>query len=136
MRNYLILAAAVTAFPAQAASPAPLSGRWMNDSGTAVIEFAPCGRQLCGHIQRLIKAEPVGGLRDSKNPDKALRSRKLLGARVFWELASDGTTWRGQGYQPEDGRHFKAQLAVTGNQLKIKGCVALFCRTVLWKRTA
>ena len=134
MRPALIFFGVALALPVQAATPASIGGRWVNEYNVAVVEFTPCGTKMCGHIQRFLIAEPKGGVRDGKNPDKSKRTRKLLGARVFWDMSAHGSVWKGQGYMPEEGRTFKANLSVEGGKMKVKGCVAIFCRTVYWKQ--
>ncbi len=126
--------AALVVAPAWAADPPSIAGRWVNEDGRAVIEFAPCGASMCGHIQRFLIPEPQGGARDTKNPDRDKRGRKLLGSRVFWGLTAVKGVWEGQGYMPERGRNFKAHLSVEGSRMKLRGCVAVFCKTVFWKR--
>lgn len=118
--------AALVAAPAQANA---IEGNWKTDDGKSVIQFYPCGAQMCGKIARFLVPEPKGGALDDKNPDKALRSRKLLGLRIFWNLAPSGTRFKGKGYSPEDGRNFNAEVWREGNVLKVRGCVMLFCRT-------
>src|SRR3546814_4158406 len=58
----------------------------------------------------------------------------VVGLRIYWDLIADGAGWRGQGYSPEDGRYYRAHLRAKGNKLTMKGCVAVFCRTVTWTR--
>jgi uncharacterized protein (DUF2147 family) len=128
------VATAMVATSTTAATPGPISGRWQTDDGKAIMEIAPCGAAHCAKIARFLVAEPAGGARDGKNPDKALRGRRLIGINILTELKPDGASWMGKGYSPEEGRHFKAAVSVTGDKLKLKGCVAVFCRTVGWTR--
>lgn len=121
------LAMAVSA-PAQAA-PASIEGNWKADDGKSVIQFYKCGASMCGRIAKFLVPEPAGGARDTENPDKAKRNNRLLGMRIFWSLAADDDRFKGKGYSPEDGRYFNAQVWRSGNTLKVKGCVAVFCRT-------
>lgn len=135
MQRILILAASLlTLVPPASAAPASIIGRWTTDDGNAIVEIGPCGAKLCGRIQRFLSAEPAGGMRDRKNPDAAKRDRKLVGAPVLWNLSGSGESWKGQGYSPRDGRNFSATVSTTGRKLNIKGCVTLFCRTVVWTR--
>lgn len=122
------------AVPAFASGPSPITGQWTTDDGRALIEVAPCGASLCGKIQRLLVPEQAGGARDTKNPDKAKRDRRLVGTPVLWNLTANGTTWKGQGYSPAEGRNFTATVTTAGGKLNVKGCVALFCRTQVWTR--
>ena len=134
----MIMAAALIggiALPAPAqAAPASIEGNWKTDDGKSVIQFYPCGSSMCGKISKFLVPEPAGGARDTENPDKAKRNRKLLGLRIFWALKPDGTRYKGEGYSPEDGRYFNAQVWRSGNVLKVKGCVLLFCRTASFTR--
>lgn len=117
-----------------AAAQSPLAGRWQTDDGKAIIEIAPCGPAHCAKIARFLVPQPAGGARDGKNPDKALRTRPLIGVNIMTGLVPDGTGWTGKGYSPEEGRNFNASVSVAGTKLKLKGCVAIFCRTVAWTR--
>ncbi|MEZ5694826.1 MAG: DUF2147 domain-containing protein, partial [Altererythrobacter sp.] len=89
---------------------------------------------MCGRIDKFLVPEPRGGARDGENPNKALRERKLLGLRIFWNLKPDSNSYEGKGYNPEGGRYFNADLKREGNQLKVKGCVLIICKTVTWTR--
>ncbi len=137
VRQLLIPAVAAGAvflsMPAQAA-PASIAGKWKTDDGRSVISIYPCGKSMCGKIDRFLVKEPRGGARDTKNPNKSLRSRRLLGLRIFWNMKPKGNSWDGKGYSPEDGRIFNSSLKRVGNKLKVKGCVLVICRTVTWTK--
>jgi uncharacterized protein (DUF2147 family) len=118
---------------AQTAAPG-IAGNWRTDDNRAIITIAPCGGQMCGRISRFLVPEPAGGARDGNNPNRALRSRALLGVQVLSALTRDGAAWSGSGYSPEEGRNFRATVTPDGNRLRVRGCVAIFCRTVEWTR--
>ncbi len=128
-----VTTAAMMAAPATAA-PASIAGKWKTDDGKSIISIYKCGTAMCGKIDRFLVPEPVGGARDTENPDKAKRSRKLLGLRIFWNLKPDRNSFEGKGYSPEDGRYFNADIRREGNRLKVKGCVLVFCRSVYFTR--
>ncbi len=114
-----------------------VQGRWRTDDGKAIITVAPCSAgsaALCGRISRFLVPEPAGGARDTNNPDRSLRSRPLLGVQVLSNLTRDGDSWTGRGYSPEEGRNFNATVTTQGSRLNLRGCVAIFCRTVVWTR--
>lgn len=117
-----------------AAAPAPIAGRWQTDDGKAIVAVAPCGNAMCAKIERFLVPEPRGGARDDKNPEKALRTRPLLGVQILSNLKAEGSAWKGRGYSPEDGRSFNATVTANGAKLNVRGCVAVFCRTVVWTR--
>lgn len=121
-------AALIFASPAQAA-PESIVGSWKTADGKSVIQFYKCGASMCGKISKFLVPEPAGGARDTENPDKAKRTRKLLGLPIFWNLKADSDRFKGNGYSPEDGRDFNAQVWRSGNTLKVKGCVVVFCKT-------
>ena len=137
----LITSGAVAQTPSTAGS---ITGTWRTDDNRAIITIGPCSAasaatapgnaQLCGRISRFLVAEPAGGARDGNNPNRTLRSRSLLGVQVLSGLSRDGTRWTGSGYSPEEGRNFRATVTPNGNRLTVRGCVAIFCRTVEWTR--
>lgn len=137
------VAAALTlmalALPASAQQSGSIAGRWRTDDGKAVITVAPCATgsaTLCGRISRFLVAEPAGGARDGNNPDRSLRARPLMGVQVLSNLSRNGDRWTGRGYSPEEGRNFNATVRVENGRLNVRGCVAVFCRTVVWTRAS
>ena len=133
MRRIVLILAALAAVPAFAA-PAPITGNWKTDDGRAIVTVAPCAGGLCATITRFLFTEPQGGVRDAKNPDAKLRNRRVLGSNVLSNLKPDGKAWTGSGYSARDGRTFNATVSSDGGKLKLKGCVMVFCKTVVWTR--
>ncbi|HEX4695477.1 DUF2147 domain-containing protein [Sphingomonas sp.] len=116
-----------------AAAPATtIAGRWLTPDGSAVIAIAPCGPSLCGHIARVIKGPPSGPAVDSNNPDPKLRTRPLVGVPILTALVPDGDSWTGRVYDPKGGRTYRAIVARDGAKLKVQGCIAFICKTMLW----
>ena len=135
LRLPFALALGLMASPAQAA-PA-IAGKWITDDRTAVVLVAPCtpgATTLCGWLNRFLVPEPASGFLDTKNPDKALRSRKLLGVPLLTGLKADGGRWTGRGYSPKEGRNFNAKVTIENGKLNLRGCVSIICRTVVWTR--
>ena len=123
--------------PAAAADSSAIAGKWKTDDATAIILIAPCtpgAATYCGWINHFLVPEQAGGARDDKNPDKAQRSRKLLGVPILIGLKPDGNKWTGRGYSPKEGRNFNAKVTVDGSKLNLRGCVTIICRTVVWTR--
>lgn len=133
MRRIVLIIAAFAAVPAVAA-PAPIAGNWKTDDGRAIVSVTPCPGGLCATITRFLVPEPQGGVRDAKNPDAKLRNRRVLGSNVLWNLTPAGKAWTGTGYSARDGRTFNATVSSDGTTLKLKGCVMVFCKTVVWTR--
>ena len=123
---------ALLASPGLAAEP--VTGTWLTDTKDGLIEIAPCGNRLCGRLVRsLVPIKPPGT--DINNPDARLRGRPILGMPVLTGFAEDGELWRGAAYDPKNGKSYKTTLQRTGaNTLKLTGCVAIFCRSVIWTK--
>lgn len=134
MRVRVLTVIALLAAMPTAAQANTIEGNWKTDDGKSIIQFYPCGASMCGKIARFLVPEPKGGARDDKNPDKALRTRKLLGLQIFSNLAPAKTRFKGKGYSPEDGRNFNAEVWREGNLLKVRGCVTVICRTVTFTK--
>ena len=135
--RWTLAAAALLAAPAAAQTAPGILGKWKTDDGNAIVLIAPCtpgNLALCGWINRFLVPEPAGGIRDGKNPDPKLRGRKVLGSAVLTGLRGSGPAWKGRGYSARDGRNFAATVTIEGDRLKLKGCVAIICRTVVWTR--
>ena len=115
---------------------APITGRWVTQDKDAVIEIAPCGTTMCGRIARFLVTPPEGvGQRDKNNPNKALRSRTILGINILTNFRADGDNWRGQIYDPKAGKTYRSVVykGVSGN-LIVKGCIGPFCKSQTWTK--
>ncbi|MEQ1509214.1 MAG: DUF2147 domain-containing protein [Sphingopyxis sp.] len=136
LASLTIATALATAGSAQTNSP--IGGRWRTDDNNAIVTIAPCtvrSATMCGSITQLLNPT-LARARDGNNPNAALRTRPILGLQMFSGLTRDGATWTGPGYSPQDGRNFNATVTPHGNQLRVRGCVAIFCRTVEWARVS
>ncbi|MGE5502363.1 MAG: DUF2147 domain-containing protein [Ignavibacteriales bacterium] len=111
----LVVAAAFLCPPQAMSEPAIPQGVWLMD-GRVAVQIFECETLMCGRIIWLaVPRDPQGLLdRDKKNPDPALRQRKLCGLTVLWGLHPVGADrWRdGWFYNPDDGVTYrvKAQL--------------------------
>jgi uncharacterized protein (DUF2147 family) len=113
-----------------AASPG-LTGDWVNADRTAIVRIAPCGSGLCGRIVRVL-ARGVPAT-DAHNPDRALRSRPLVGLTVLSGFSASGGG--GRAYNPQNGRSYRASLRLNaGGTLRVTGCVTIICRSQNWTR--
>ena len=131
MRAIFLLSVCLSV-PAVAAEP--ITGSWLTDTKDGIIEIAPCGPRLCGRLVRSLV--PIKGPgTDINNPDRSLRSRPIMGMPVLTGFVEDGAHWRGSAYDPKNGKSYKTTLQRTGpNTMKLTGCVAIFCRSVIWTR--
>ena len=116
----------------QAATADQALGVWLTKSGSHV-RFYKCGAGLCGKI---IKRKNPGEL-DSRNKNPKLRNRKILGINLMFGLRKDRSNrWRGQLYNPEDGKTYTGFVTVLSrNKVRMEGCVArVFCKSQNWSR--
>jgi uncharacterized protein (DUF2147 family) len=121
-----------TASESRAQPLASIVGRWLNDSGKMLIEIAPCGKEMCGHVLRMPNPTPGSPAVDAMNPDPTLRARPLVGLPILTGFIPEGDHWRGQIYNPKSGRTYRSQLVRAGNSLTVKACIGPFCRTLTW----
>ena len=127
-----MLAALALLGAASAPAPAPIGGHWITVDGKALVEIGTCGAQTCGRIVRVLKVDPTKPTTDTNNPNKALRTRPIVGMVFLTGFAPDDDRWRGRIYDPESGKSYRSELIRTGNSLKVKGCIGPFCRTQTW----
>ena len=129
-------AAAIAALAVPALAADPISGRWVTQERNAIVTIGNCGSSVCGRISKFLETPPDGAnQRDVNNPDKSLRSRKLMGLPVLTGLREDGDLWRGDIYDPEAGKTYRSVIRRKGaNRLEVKGCIGPFCQTQIWTR--
>ena len=114
------------------------NGVWMLDSGKVTVRIAPCGSELCGSIVGLAKPLNKEGQPkvDKKNPNESLRSRPLMGLTILANMKPSGDNkWKGTIYNADDGRTYSSYMKISGDNMKVKGCVGPFCKTMVFVRT-
>jgi uncharacterized protein (DUF2147 family) len=122
--NAALILAAVIATPL---------GVWSSGHGAGAgkVEITACGKALCGTVVDAARLKVDPDQRDVRNPDPALRGRRIRGLRIFNGFSGGPPVWTGEAYDPKTGqgaRHVQMRLA-SPNRLTVKGCVAVFCRT-------
>lgn len=113
------------------------SGIWMLNSGKVTVRIAPCGASLCGAIVGLAKPLNKQGQPkvDKENPTESLRNRPLMGLTILANMKPTGENkWRGTIYNADDGRTYSSYMNLSGNNMKVKGCVGPFCKSMLFVR--
>ncbi len=119
------------ALPAQAAQP--ITGRWATVDGKAIVQIAPCGKTLCGRIEKIVKPTAGRPQTDVKNPDPAQRGKPLTGLALLTGFADAGDLWKGSIYDPESGKTYNSKVSRNGDgTLKVQGCIMMFCKTQTW----
>jgi len=119
------------------AHAAEIPGEWLVKDGVATIRIADCNGALWG----VVATEKTPGGVDSKNPDKAKRSRPTLGMPVLLNMKPDEDErgkWTGHVYNAQNGKTYESSIKLSSpNQLKVQGCVLGFlCGGETWTRIA
>lgn len=113
------------------------AGVWMLDSGKVTVRIGPCGPNLCGAIVALAKPLNKEGQPklDKKNPVEGLRNRPLMGLTILANMKPSGDNkWKGTIYNADDGRTYTSSMKLSGSNMKVKGCVGPFCKTMVFVR--
>lgn len=119
--------AAVFALAATAAAADPIEGLWQTqpDEGSyAHVKIGKCGSAYCGTITRTFK-----GSTEYKADS--------VGMQIVKNMAPQGGgKYKGKVLRPADGKVYRGKAAVTGNRMKLSGCVAggLICKSQTWAR--
>ena len=103
------------------ASAQSVAGTWLREGGTSRVRVAPCGDALCGTIT---------WLKSSDSPAK-------VGQRIFYDMKPSGDSkWSGKAFNPEDGKTYSGNMAVSGSSMTTQGCTlgGLICRSVKWTK--
>lgn len=134
----LTLVGAFTVSLAPAHASEPITGRWVTAEKDAVIAVKPCGKTICGVIERYLVAPPQGtDQRDINNPDPAQRKRRLLDIAILSGFTAEADLWRGRIYDPKSGKSYRSVIRRKGpNVLEVKGCLGPFCQTQVWRRAS
>ena len=104
----------------------PVEGVWqteVDDGAYAHVTIAPCGAAFCGTITR---AYNDSGQYKSANDGKQL----------VWDMVAKGGGNYGDGkiWQPSTGKTYNSKMALSGNRLKVSGCVGPICKKQTWSR--
>jgi uncharacterized protein (DUF2147 family) len=126
--------------PLAAAFAQDVVGKWKLEDGTAIVEVYRQGDVFNGKIVWLANPTEADGSPavDSNNPDKSLRSRKLIGLNMLSGLKADGGEYSGgKIYDPGNGKTYNCSMKVEGKVLKVRGSLdkkGLIGRTMDWIR--
>lgn len=123
----LLIAAAATLIAGAALAADPVEGVWQtepDDGAFAQITITPCGAKLCGVISAAFNAD--GSPRESEN----------VGKQIVWDMESsgDGRYNNGKIWRPSNGKTYKSKMALSGDDLKVSGCIGPICLGQNWSR--
>jgi len=122
----ILAIAAAFALCATATLADPVEGMWkteVDDGAYAHVAIAPCGAKLCGTIARTFNAS---GEYASPN----------IGKPIVWDMEAkgDGAYGNGKIWQPSTDKIYRSKMALSGNTLKVSGCVGPICKGQTWSR--
>lgn len=123
----MLVAAISFSLAAQAATAAPIEGRWRSPGGNSIIDVARCGEGWCG---------TVAWASAKAKKDAAEATPQLVGTQLLTEVkeAGDGK-WNGRLFIPDRNMRVTAKLQIApGGELKVSGCLAgkALCKSQLW----
>ena len=112
---------------AQAATAAPIEGRWRSPGGNSIIDVAKCGEGWCGTVA-------WASAKAKKDAEKA--APQLIGTQLLSDVkeAGDGK-WSGRIFIPDRNMRLNAKIQMApGGELKVSGCLAgkALCKSQLW----
>ena len=114
---------------AQAATAAPIEGRWRSPGGNSIIDVARCGEAWCGTVA-------WASARAKKDAAKA--TSELVGTQLLSDVKAAGEgRWNGRIFIPDKNMRLTAKIEMDpGGQLKVSGCAAgkALCKSALWTR--
>ena len=121
------------------ADRAAVEGRWLTQEKDGWIRVELVGDSLVGRIAGAPPGSPSERELDDRNPDPALRTRKLDGLTIMtgFEYDGDGRWKNGRVYDPNTGKTYRCTLTlIDQDTLEIRGFIgiALFGRTATWTR--
>ena len=151
MRRLIALASMILFATSASAQPSKVMGTWLTQSGVAQVKIAPCADPkagaLCGTVVGLINPKGPNGqvvapetVTDYRNPDPALRSRRMIGMPLIWgfKATSDPNAFEdGKIYNGENGKTYSANIGLQADgKLRLRGYVGspMFGETQVWTR--
>jgi uncharacterized protein (DUF2147 family) len=103
----------------------------------ALVSISACEDSTpCGALVWVDPELTEGATTDTRNLDRRLRNRPLVGLPILWGFQSARTQWAsGHVYNPDTGQTFSASLRlVSEDTLLVTGCLGLLCRSERWIR--
>ena len=111
MNRKILLMGALALWAGSAIAAEPIEGDWKTEVGDTA-RIASCAEGFCITL--------VNG--------------KYTGKEIG-QLKGNGGLYNGQITDPKDNKTYEGSAAVTGNHLKLQGCVLkIFCKSQIWTR--
>lgn len=127
MRKLVTLTAALSLMGGMAMAD-PLLGTWRtakDDNGNSgLIQVSQCGNALCG---KLVKSYDANG--------KEMASDNIGRNIISETVPTGGGEYKGKVYSPDRDKTYNSRLQLSGDMLKVSGCVFGICRDGgTWKK--
>ncbi len=125
-KRYVLAATLLLAGMAHAADP--VDGVWKtqpgDDGAFGYVTIGACGSKICGTLSNSF--DPSG-----KEFDSAAK-----GKRIIWDMMADGggAYSKGKIWAPDRDKTYNSKMSLSGNVLKVSGCVLGICRDQTWTR--
>ena len=121
-----------------------IAGKWMSAEDNLEVEVYRDGDSYKARVLWFDdtdnKGRPMDVRQDTKNPDKTLRSRKIIGLNVMYGLTynADDEEWQdGHIYDPSTGKEWNAKAWINSEGvLRVRGYwhFSLFGQTMSFKK--
>ncbi len=126
MKSFAIAAALVISTGAAFADPILGTRKTQpgDDGNYGLVTISKCGNQICGVLGQGF--DSAGNKIDSPN----------IGRQMIWDMNADGGGKYSGGkiWTPDRDKTYKSKMTLSGNSLKVSGCVAIVCRSQNWTR--
>jgi uncharacterized protein (DUF2147 family) len=133
-----MLALGLLTLSSGAASANEFLGLWRTPvDGGGLVRLEQCGSAVCGVVVDSPRLRANPDQRDVLNQDRAMRTRRLMGLRMF-EARPTGARRLSDGwvYNPEDGHTYRGSVTLLQDgRLRLTGCAIWpLCRSQVWTR--
>jgi lathosterol oxidase len=138
---FALICGSLMSSEARAQPEAAIAGNWATRGFGSIVQFRPCAgapETMCGRIIWLWETNDEQGRprTDNHNPNRAMRSRSLVGIEIVQNLREEAPgIWSGSLYNPDDGRTYSGAIRMRNGALELRGCaLSVFCQTQTWRR--
>lgn len=127
MKTFAIAVAALV-LDAGAALADPVEGVWKtqpgDDGNYGLVTISACGNHICGVLGQ--GYDNAGNKVESPN----------IGRQMIWDMNANGGGQYSGGkiWAPDRDKTYNSKMALSGNTLKVQGCVLGICRGQTWQR--
>ena len=124
MKTLFAAAALVVAGAGAALAADPVEGVWKTETGETGgylhVKIAACGDALCGTIAKVVNND----------------NTSIQGKRMIWDMQAkgNGSYNGGRIWAPDVDKTYRSKMSLSGNALKVSGCVGPICRGQTWTR--